>query len=146
MDFSSHFLPILWYSQGRDQPHVAIYQIWNYQRKTLYVWLPIGIYLSLKNGNLDIFSFLKFDEFGWNFPWLSFISGFFPQFFSGGRHEGSKRNLNFQSATWHHLKHFQRKAEGDQPAISVGAASWPGWTSTHVGSLTFLSEASWWPS
>ncbi len=26
--------------------------------------------------------------------------------FSGGRPEGSKRNLNFQSATWHHLKHF----------------------------------------
>jgi hypothetical protein len=33
--------------------------------------------------------------------------------FSGGRPEGSRRNLNFQSATWHHLKHFQRKAEGD---------------------------------
>jgi hypothetical protein len=61
---------------------------------------------------------------------------------SGGRPEGSKRNLNFQSARWHHLKHFQRKAEGDQPVISVGAASWPGWTSTHVGTLTFLSEAS----
>jgi hypothetical protein len=42
---------------------------------------------------------------------------------SGGRPEGSKRNLNFQTATWHHLKHFQRKAEGDQPVISVGAAS-----------------------
>jgi len=27
---------------------------------------------------------------------------------------------------WHHSKHFQRKAEGDQPVISVGAASWPG--------------------
>jgi hypothetical protein len=47
-------------------------------------------------------------------------------FLSGGRPEGSKLNLNFQSATWHHLKHFQRKAEGDQPVISVGAASWPG--------------------
>jgi len=47
-------------------------------------------------------------------------------FVSGGRHEGSKCNLNFQSATWHHLKHFQKKAEGDQPVISVGAASWPG--------------------
>jgi len=46
--------------------------------------------------------------------------------FSGGKLEGSKRNLNFQSATWHHLKHCQRKAEGDQPVISVGAASWPG--------------------
>jgi hypothetical protein len=52
---------------------------------------------------------------------------FFPNFLvSGGRPEGSKLNLNFQSATWHHLKHFQRKAEGDQPVISVGAASWPG--------------------
>jgi hypothetical protein len=33
------------------------------------------------------------------------------QIFSGGRPEGSKRNLKFQSAMWHHLKHFQRKAE-----------------------------------
>jgi hypothetical protein len=30
-------------------------------------------------------------------------------FFSGGRPEASKRNLNFQSATWHHLKHLQIK-------------------------------------
>jgi len=96
----------------------------SYWRKILYALLPTGIYLSLKNGNLDIFSFSKFDEFGWNFPWLSFISGFFPQFFSGGRPEGSKRNLNFQSATWHHLKNFQRKAEGDQPVISVGYPSY----------------------
>ncbi len=29
--------------------------------------------------------------------------------FSGGRHEASKRNLNFQSAMWHHLKHLQVK-------------------------------------
>jgi hypothetical protein len=43
---------------------------------------------------------------------------------------------------WHHLEHFQRKPEGDQPVISVGATSWPGWTDTHVGTLTFLSEAS----
>ncbi len=50
--------------------------------------------------------------------------------------------LNFQNATWHHLKHFQRKAEGDQPVISIGAASWPGWTNTHAGTLTFLSEDS----
>jgi hypothetical protein len=28
---------------------------------------------------------------------------------SGGRPEASKRNLNFQSATWHHLKHLQIK-------------------------------------
>jgi len=28
---------------------------------------------------------------------------------SGGRPEASKRNLNFQSATWHHLKHLQSK-------------------------------------
>jgi hypothetical protein len=26
---------------------------------------------------------------------------------SGGKHEGSKHNLNFQSATWQHFKHFQ---------------------------------------
>jgi hypothetical protein len=55
-----------------------------------------------------------------------FPTEFLQTFVSGGRPEGSKRNLNFQSATWHHLKHFQRKAEGDQPVISVGAASWPG--------------------
>jgi hypothetical protein len=30
-------------------------------------------------------------------------------FISGGRPEGSKRNLNFQGATWHHLKHLQSK-------------------------------------
>jgi len=47
-------------------------------------------------------------------------------FVSGGRPRGSKRKLNFQSATWHHLKHFPSWAEGDQPVISVGAASWPG--------------------
>jgi len=29
--------------------------------------------------------------------------------FSGGRLEGSKRNLKFQSATWHHFKQFQNK-------------------------------------
>jgi hypothetical protein len=29
--------------------------------------------------------------------------------FSGGRPEGSKRNLKFQSAMWHHFKHFQSK-------------------------------------
>jgi hypothetical protein len=29
--------------------------------------------------------------------------------FSGGRPEGSKCNLKFQSATWHHFKHFQSK-------------------------------------
>jgi hypothetical protein len=29
--------------------------------------------------------------------------------FSGGRLEGSKRNLKFQSAMWHHFKHFQIK-------------------------------------
>ncbi len=29
--------------------------------------------------------------------------------FNGGRLEGSKRNLKFQSATWHHFKHFQSK-------------------------------------
>ncbi len=29
--------------------------------------------------------------------------------FSGGRPEGSKRNLNFQGATWHHFKHLQSK-------------------------------------
>jgi hypothetical protein len=34
------------------------------EKLTLYAWLPTGIYLSLKNGNLDIFSFSKFDEFG----------------------------------------------------------------------------------
>jgi hypothetical protein len=28
---------------------------------------------------------------------------------SGGRPEGSKRNLKFQSAMWHHFKHFQSK-------------------------------------
>jgi hypothetical protein len=28
---------------------------------------------------------------------------------SEGRPEGSKRNLKFQSATWHHFKHFQSK-------------------------------------
>jgi len=28
-------------------------------------------------------------------------------FVSGGRPEASKRNLNFQAATWHHLKHLQ---------------------------------------
>ncbi len=28
---------------------------------------------------------------------------------SGGSPEASKRNLNFQSATWHHLKHLQIK-------------------------------------
>jgi hypothetical protein len=27
-----------------------------------------------------------------------------PTLFSGGRPEGSKRNLKFQSATWHHFK------------------------------------------
>jgi len=26
---------------------------------------------------------------------------------SGGRPEGSKHNLKFQSAMWHHFKHFQ---------------------------------------
>jgi len=57
---------------------------------------------------------------------VSWKSFFFLIFFSEGRPEGSKRNLNFQSATWHHLKHFQRKAEGDQPVISVGATSWLG--------------------
>ncbi len=30
-------------------------------------------------------------------------------FFNGGRHEGSKRNVKFQSAMWHHFKHFQHK-------------------------------------
>jgi len=30
-------------------------------------------------------------------------------FISGGRPEASKRNLNFQTATWHHLKHLQIK-------------------------------------
>ncbi len=29
--------------------------------------------------------------------------------FSGGRPEGSKHNLKFQSAMWHHFKHFQSK-------------------------------------
>jgi hypothetical protein len=28
---------------------------------------------------------------------------------SGGRPEGSKRNLKFQSDMWHHFKHFQSK-------------------------------------
>jgi len=39
----------------------------------------------------------------------SSFSQFFCFFFSGGRPEASKRNLNFQSATWHHLKHLQSK-------------------------------------
>jgi hypothetical protein len=73
---------------------------------------------------------------------VSFPANHHASIFSGGRLEGSKCNLNLQSATWHHFKHFQRKAEGDQPVISAGAASWPGWTSTHVGTLTFLSEDS----
>jgi hypothetical protein len=58
--------------------------------------------------------------------WIFYQKGEKLALFSGGRPEGSKRNLNFHSATWHHLKHFQRKAEGDQLVISVGAASWPG--------------------
>jgi hypothetical protein len=29
--------------------------------------------------------------------------------FSGGRPEGSKHNPKFQSAMWHHFKHFQSK-------------------------------------
>jgi hypothetical protein len=29
--------------------------------------------------------------------------------FSGDRPEGSKHNLKFQSAMWHHFKHFQSK-------------------------------------
>jgi hypothetical protein len=33
----------------------------------------------------------------------------FGGFFSGGRLEGSKCNLNFQSATWHHFQHLQSK-------------------------------------
>jgi hypothetical protein len=37
---------------------------------------------------------------------LSFVDTLF---FSGGRLEGSKRNLNFQGATWHHLKHLPSK-------------------------------------
>jgi hypothetical protein len=45
-------------------------------------------------------------------------------FVGGGRPRGSKRKLNFQSATWHHLEHFPSWAEGDQPVIGVGAASW----------------------
>ncbi len=36
-----------------------------------------------------------------------FLSWFF--FISGGRLEGSKRNLNFQGAKWHHLKHLPSK-------------------------------------
>ncbi len=46
--------------------------------------------------------------------------------FSAGTPEGSKHNLNFWSATWHHLAHFQRKPEGFQPVIGVGGTSWPG--------------------
>jgi len=46
--------------------------------------------------------------------------------FSAGRPEGNKRNLNFWSATWHHLAHFKRKPEGFQPVIGVGGTSWPG--------------------
>jgi hypothetical protein len=30
-------------------------------------------------------------------------------FFSGGRPEGSKRNLNFQGATWHQFQHLPSK-------------------------------------
>jgi len=33
----------------------------------------------------------------------------FKFFFSGSRPEGSKHNLKFQSAMWHHFKHFQSK-------------------------------------
>jgi hypothetical protein len=29
--------------------------------------------------------------------------------FNGGRPKGSKRILKFQSAMWHHFKHFQNK-------------------------------------
>jgi hypothetical protein len=32
-----------------------------------------------------------------------------PPIVSGGRPEGSKRNLKFLSAMWHHFKHFQSK-------------------------------------
>jgi hypothetical protein len=36
--------------------------------------------------------------------------GFFlVDLFSGGRPEGSKPNLKFQSAMWHHFKHSQSK-------------------------------------
>jgi hypothetical protein len=41
-----------------------------------------------------------------------FQSGFcvgFQPFVNGGRLEGSKRNMKFQSAMWHHFKHFQSK-------------------------------------
>jgi len=38
-----------------------------------------------------------------------FCDGKLIKIFSGGRPEGSKHNLKFQSAMWHHFKHFQSK-------------------------------------
>jgi hypothetical protein len=65
-----------------------------------------------------------------NIPWLDKI-----------RVSDSKSNY-LLGLIWPLSCHTQ-EAEGDQPVSSVGATSWPGWTSTHVGTLTsFLSEAS----
>ncbi len=40
---------------------------------------------------------------------LTFAISHVYKIFSGGRLKGSKHNLNFHGATWHHFKHLQSK-------------------------------------
>jgi hypothetical protein len=56
----------------------------SYQRKTLYAWLPTGIYLSLKNGNLEISHFRNLMNLAEIFLEYPSYQGFFPNFFHIG--------------------------------------------------------------
>jgi hypothetical protein len=61
-------------------------------------------------GSVECFVFVaKFRNLVGEFFIRNFLKHHKIVIFSGGRPEASKRNVNFQGATWHHLKHLQSK-------------------------------------